>query len=153
MILHLRKFQDADLEEVVTMWHESKRAAYTYVPFQQSLTLDDDRNYFRDVIARESDVWLAEEDGHIQGMLAIKGDLMDQLFVRIGKQGQGIGTALLNKARELSPSGLKAFTFQKNAQARGFYEKHGFKSIRFGTSPPPENEPDVLYAWFPGANP
>jgi GNAT superfamily N-acetyltransferase len=153
MMLQLIKFQDEDLEEVVSMWHESKHAAFNYVPIQQSHTLDDDRNYFRNVITHECDVWLAEGGGEIHVMLALKGELIEQLFVRLGKQGLGVGSALLNKAREISPSGLQAFTFQKNAQARGFYARHGFKSVSYGTSPPPENEPDVLYVWLPVTNP
>jgi hypothetical protein len=33
--------------------------------------------------------------------------------------------------------------------ARSFYEKHGFFPVRFGISPPPESEPDVLSRWKP----
>ena len=61
----------------------------------------------------------------------------------------GVGTALLRKAAELSPDGLRLFTFQRNERARSFYEKHGFRVVKFGTSPPPENEPDVEYRWEP----
>lgn len=152
MSLHLREYQDSDLEMVVRMWHDSKRAAYKYVPVQQAYTLDDDRSFFLDVIIRKCDVWLAEQASQIDGMLAINGDLVDQLFVRTGKWGQGIGAALINHAQLLSPSALRAYTFQKNLRARGFYEKNGFKAIKFGISPPPENEPDVLYAWIPNSS-
>jgi hypothetical protein len=55
----------------------------------------------------------------------------------------------MRKARELSPRGLRLFTHQANAKARAFYEKEGFRVVRFGTSPPPESAPDVEYAWAP----
>jgi hypothetical protein len=29
------------------------------------------------------------------------------------------------------------------------YEKHGFKAVKFGLSPPPESAPDVEYRWRP----
>src|SRR5438128_893089 len=83
-------------------------------------------------------VWLAEVAGHLAGLLAIKDDYIDQLFVAVGLQRQGVGTALLLKAREHSPHRLRLYTFQKNAPARAFYEKHGFKAMRFGDSPAPE---------------
>ena len=69
----------------------------------------------------------------------------------VERQRQGVGTALLQKAREQSPRGLRLLTFQKNATARAFYEKHGFQVIRYGHSPAPENEPDVEYQWRPPA--
>jgi hypothetical protein len=50
---------------------------------------------------------------------------------------------------ELSPGGLRLFTFQRNVPARSFYEKYGFRAVRFGVSPAPENEPDVEYRWEP----
>jgi ribosomal protein S18 acetylase RimI-like enzyme len=119
---------------------------------QQSYTLEDDTGYFRDVVATECDVWLAEVNGRIVGLMAMKGSLIDQLFVDVDFQGQGVGTALLVKARERSPAGLQLYTFQKNVTAREFYERHGFTAVRFGASPPPENEPDVKYAWQPPRN-
>ena len=59
----------------------------------------------------------------------------------------GAGLALLGKARELSPGGLELHTHQQNAKARRFYEKHGFRAVRFGVSPPPESAPDAEYHW------
>jgi ribosomal protein S18 acetylase RimI-like enzyme len=53
---------------------------------------------------------------------------------------------LLAKAKERSPESLSLYTFQKNIPARTFYEKHGFKVIKFGISPD-EEEPDAYYEW------
>jgi ribosomal protein S18 acetylase RimI-like enzyme len=60
-----------------------------------------------------------------------------------------VGLALLETAQTLSPVGLELHTHIENHTARSFYEKHGFRVVRFGMSPPPENEPDVEYAWRP----
>ena len=35
------------------------------------------------------------------------------------------------------------------AASRAFYEKHGFRAVRFVVSPPPESEPDVEYQLRP----
>jgi hypothetical protein len=60
-----------------------------------------------------------------------------------------VGTARIERARSLSPGGLTLFTHQRNARARAFYEKCGFRVVRFGVSPQPESEPDVAYGWEP----
>ena len=62
-------------------------------------------------------------------------------------QRRGVGTALLERAKELAPEGLTLFTHQRNERARAFYERRGFRAVQFGVSPPPESEPDVKYAW------
>jgi GNAT superfamily N-acetyltransferase len=133
------------------MWRASKRAAFPYVEVQQRYTLENDAGYFRDVLAPECDIWLAEAGGRIVGLIALRDHLIDQLFVAVDAQRQGVGGALLEKARERSPDHLRAYTFQKNAPARAFFEKHGFEIVRAGLSPPPENEPDLEYAWGIGA--
>jgi GNAT superfamily N-acetyltransferase len=145
----LRPYLPADFDETVAVWRASKRAAFPYVEAQQRWTLEDDAGHFRRVISVEYEIWLAEAEGRILGLLARKGDFVDQLFVRPDLQRCGVGTALLRKAAELSPEGLRLFTFQRNRPARSFYEKHGFRAVKFGVSPPPENEPDVEYRLDP----
>src|SRR5262245_15187503 len=138
------------------MWHASKREAFSYVAAQQAYTLDDDRGYLRDSLSVQSAIWLAEIEADIVGFMAIKFDdaaagadaaLIDQLFVARGRQRAGIGTTLLGVAKQLFPNGLRLYTFQRNTTARAFYEQRGFTAVRFGVSPPPENEPDVEYRW------
>jgi ribosomal protein S18 acetylase RimI-like enzyme len=94
-------------------------------------------------------VWLAEVDGRLAGLIALKADFIDQLYVAVEQQRRGVGTALLQKAREQSSEGLRLYTLQKNLSARAFYEKHGFQAICYGVSPAPEHEPDVEYHWRP----
>ena len=147
--IHIRQYSPADLAPTVRLWRASKRDAFPYVEAQQRYTLAEDTTYFRDVVAVACVVWLAEVPGRLAGLLAMQDDYIEQLFVAVGLQRQGVGTALLQKAREHSPHGLRLYTFQKNARARAFYEKHGFKAVRYGYSPAPENEPDVAYQWCP----
>ena len=96
-----------------------------------------------------ADLWVAEERGQLLGYLARKDSYIDRLYVKPSAQRRGVGLALLKKARELSPTGLELHTHQENAKARRFYEKHGFRAVRFGVSPPPESAPDVEYHWRP----
>jgi hypothetical protein len=74
---------------------------------------------------------------------------IDQLYVLPASQGRGIGTALLQIAQRQSGQ-LCLWTFQRNNNARRFYERHHFKLVKQtdGTRNE-ENEPDAMYAWLP----
>ncbi|MEO8606074.1 MAG: GNAT family acetyltransferase [bacterium] len=149
-LIAARPYVAADLEPALDMWRRSKRAAFPYVALMQAHTLDDDRSFFRDHLAARCLIELAEIEGRIVGLLAQCGAVIDQLFVDVDWQRRGVGALLLDAAKQRAPGGLRLSTFQRNAGARAFYERHGFIAVRFGVSPAPENEPDVEYRW-PGA--
>lgn len=147
MPFSLRPYQPTDCEPLIQLWHESKKRAFPYVPFQQTLTLAQDRAFFeRRVLSRHA-IWVAHNDAELAGFFALYEDFINQLFVAIPFWRQGVGTILLNQAKQLSPDGLRLYTFQKNWPARHFYEQHGFRAVKFGLSPAPESEPDVEYRW------
>jgi len=144
--MRIRPYTEDDYEPTVALWREVSRVTYTFLTPH---TEDEDRAYFRNVIAVENDLWVAEDDGRIAGYLAIRQDYIDRLYVAVDRQGEGVGTALLEHAQRLSPTGLRLCTHQKNVQACRFYERRGFTALRYGLSPPPELEPDVEYGWRP----
>jgi len=59
----------------------------------------------------------------------------------------GIGSLLLGCAKEEMDE-IRLWTFQRNAGARAFYQRHGFTAEEEtdGTDNE-EREPDVLYHW------
>jgi ribosomal protein S18 acetylase RimI-like enzyme len=143
----IRDFAGSDFDELVARWHETNRVSYPYVRVHQEHTLDDARRFFRDAVLRECRVWVAERAPQAVGMLALHDSWIRQLAVFPSFQRQGVGTALLGKAREHSPQLLRLYTFQRNNAGRAFYEYHGFSVVALGTSPAPESEPDVEYRW------
>jgi GNAT superfamily N-acetyltransferase len=147
--LIIRPYRPADFEPVTDLWRCARLLAFPAVEARAGHTAEEDRRYFREVLQVKNDVWVAEVDGHPAAFMAIAADFIDQLYVAPGHQRQGVGRALIARARQLSPGGLRLFTFQSNASARAFYEKNGFRPARFGVSPPPESEPDVEYEWRP----
>jgi len=141
--------KDEDSEAIVQVWHTSGRMAYPFIERWQRFTLEQARSVFREEIASVCEIWVAETEDGIVGYLALKGSYVDRLYVSPNHQRYGVGTSLLQYAMERSPDGLELHTHQKNTQARAFYEKHGFVPVKYGISPPPENEPDVEYQWRP----
>ncbi|WP_439498078.1 GNAT family N-acetyltransferase [Bosea sp. (in: a-proteobacteria)] len=99
------------------------------------------------------EIWTARLDGQIVGFLALDGDELDQLYLRPGHYRRGIGSLLLDKAKERSPERLRLFTFQRNARARAFYEAHGFRIVDLNDGERnEEGEPDILFEWRPGGS-
>ena len=145
--LQIRLYQSSDLEPVLRLWREARLQAFPELETRMAHTPQDDRAHFRNVLLAQCEVWVAEKDSEVAGFLARRGQLVDQLFVRIDHQRQGIGTVLLDKAREQSPDRLHLYAFQSNRSACAFYERRGFKAVCYGVSPPPESEPDVEYEW------
>jgi GNAT superfamily N-acetyltransferase len=109
---------------------------------------DDVRGYFATHVVGSCELWVAEHEGALAGILVLDGDVVDQLYVEPGLTGRGIGSALLAVAKRERPQGLRLWAFQSNAGARRFYERHGFLEVRrTDGADNEERAPDVLYAY------
>jgi GNAT superfamily N-acetyltransferase len=72
------------------------------------------------------------------------------LYLDVGWTGRGIGSRLLDHAKERMPGGFSLWTFQANDRARRFYERHGLRAAEFGDgSGNEEGVADVRYEWQP----
>jgi len=145
--LLIRPYQSDDFEAVTSLWRRAREQALPEFQRTKGHTFEEDRVYFHDVILVNNDVWVAAVGGEAAAFMAISGDLIDQLYVDPAHQRSGLGKALLDHAKSLSPDRLWLFTLQINTVARAFYEKNGFRIVKLGVSPPPESEPDVEYRW------
>ncbi len=95
-------------------------------------------------------VWVAEREGRVVGYAALADQLLEHLYVEPDSQGQGVGSALLARAQLESPYRLELWTFQRNVQARRFYEQRGFRAVELTNGAEnEEREPDVRYVWEP----
>lgn len=144
-----------DAEQVASMWLRSWDCALPSV--RRAHSDDEVRGWVRAVLLPAGRTWVAESAGErgdrgaVVGMLTTHDGWVDQLFIDPAAQGRGIGSALLALARVRAeardPSGLQLWTFQVNARARRFYERHGFVAVEFTDGQGnEEREPDVRYA-------
>ncbi len=123
-------------------------AGMTYIPVLH--TEEDNREFIRDVMLPNNEVWVAEEDGRVVGFAGLGDDLLRHLWVHPDAQNRGAGAALLDKAKERRPGGFRLWVFQKNTGARRFYERHGFTLVELTDGQRnEEKEPDALYEWRP----
>ena len=149
----IRRFQDEDERAVVGVWFRSGKAAYTFLSSWQALTIEQAEAVFREIIRPRCDIWVGTRDARIVAYLAIIGSYIDRLYVDPTEWRNGWGSRFISFEKRICPDGLDLCTHQENDPARAFYEKHGFKAVRFGISPPPECPPDVEYHWRPNMRP
>ena len=104
-------------------------------------------------IAEHDEVWVAEKDGRLLGFIGIEhstnlgAPVLEKLYVEPAEQNRGVGAALLEKAKELSPDELYLWVFQQNP-ARRLYERSGFELVKLTDGAKNmEREPDALYRW------
>ena len=145
----IRELQEADESEVAGVWHRSGLAAYPYLPTWQALTLETAQYVFHNVIKAQCTIWVGTLIGQIVAYLAMNGSYIDRLYVDPSEWRKGWGTRFINLAKQLSPHNLELHTHQKNHAACALYERHGFRVVKFGISPPPESAPDIEYHWHP----
>lgn len=78
---------------------------------------------------------------------ARKDDWLENLYVAPAAWRSGLGSILLSRAMDSAPV-LQLWTFQRNAVARDFYARHGFRTVELTDGARNEEaEPDVRYVW------
>jgi GNAT superfamily N-acetyltransferase len=144
----IRRACAADAVAIAEVYIASRRAAARYFPTVHS---DDDiRGWFGSHVIPNLEVWVAEDAlaGRIIGMMALDGDMLEQLFIAPAWQRRGVGDGLLGVGKRERPAILRLWTFQKNTPAWRFYEARGFRAVEFTDgSRNEERAPDVLYEW------
>jgi GNAT superfamily N-acetyltransferase len=149
MEVALRPARPADASELAEIYLGAHADAMAYLP---KLHTDDEvRAWIRDVVVPGHEVVVAVGDGHLAGFAALDGDVLGHLYVHPALQRVGIGAALLARVKELRPDGFRLWVFQRNADARRFYERRGLRLVELTDGAGnEEREADALYEWRPG---
>jgi ribosomal protein S18 acetylase RimI-like enzyme len=143
----IRDYRPDDFDAVTILWRVAREKSLPEFQNAKGHFFFEDQNYFCDHILKENKLFVVESNQRSIAFMAMKDEFIDQLYVHPDHQHLGIGKALLDYARQLSPEHVWLYTLQINLNARAFYEKNGFIAEKFGISPPPESEPDVEYHW------
>ena len=143
----IRAYRPEDFDSVTILWRIAREKSLPDFQRAKGHFFHEDQEYFHDHILKQNQLWVVEIDHAPVAFMAIRDQFIDQLYVHPDYQNRGIGKALLDHARKLSPDHVWLYTLQINRNACAFYEKNGFVAEKFGISPPPESEPDVEYHW------
>lgn len=146
----IQKYSEEYAVDTVLMWRDSKEKA---IGQPEEHDFESHLYFLKNILSKGHEIFLTIETSTDKpiGILAVQvyEKSLDQLYIHVDFQNKGIGTMLLNKAKQLSPKSLKLFTFEVNKNAQQFYEKHDFKIIGRGIAEQ-EQLPDIEYKWIGG---
>ena len=145
-LLRTAKLTDAPV--IADVYLASRNTFLAYAPLAHSDA--DIHVWIETQLIPDASVTVAERGGEVVGFVAtaVEGPplWLDQLYVRPDSVGLGLGSKLLEHALAGVTQPVRLYTFQANAGARRFYERHGFKTVQFTDGQSNEEKcPDVLY--------
>jgi GNAT superfamily N-acetyltransferase len=144
----IRRATDADATAIAEIHLQSRRVAMPWLAVAH--TDEETHAWVAHVMLKHDEVWVAEADGVVVGYAALAPGWLEHLYIRPGRQGEGIGRRLLELAKERQPAELQLWAFAKNTKARRFYEAAGFALIEeTDGAGNEEREPDARYRWRP----
>jgi putative acetyltransferase len=135
----LRQYRAADEDAAVALWLRTWQAAYPDLDFAARLGWW--RARWRDELVAAARIVIAQARGGADtamiGFVTVDPAMryLDQLVVAPDFWRLGVGTALLEEARRLSPAGLDLDVNTDNTRAIGFYRRRGFDISGAGQNP------------------
>ena len=93
----------------------------------------------------QAEVYVAEDDRGINGFIGIAGDYIAGIFVDSSARTGGIGSQLLDHAKE-NRQKLSLSVYKKNVTAVSFYRKRGFQIDAEGVDPQ-TSESEYTMSW------
>lgn len=137
----IRKFKNNDLDVIMQIWKNENIKGHKFIPKEY---WENNYNYVKEILPNaEIYVYILKEN--IVGFIGLNEDYIEGIFVDSNNQCSGIGTSLVNKAKE-NRNSLTLSVYKKNANAINFYKKNGFivqnESIDKNT-----NEIEYIMTW------
>jgi len=129
--------------ELIAMWRASFEEAVGII---DPHPIEEQRAYFVREVLPLNTIRVATSRGQVVGFIAASQLSIAQLYVRRGCQRRGIGTLLVDWAKNQSRGSLWLYTFKRNARACSFYERSGFRAVAYGFEPMWQLD-DVKYEW------
>lgn len=139
MALKIRKYTGADLKGVLSSWENGSKLAH---PFLDEAFVEKVRHDIPDLYLPNAETWVADMDGTVVGFIALVFYQLDDdncnevgaFFVEPAFHGNGIGTALMDKAHSLHGD-LDVEVFKANPIGRRFYDRYGFHCLKESLHP------------------
>ena len=143
--------------EIVKLWRLSFQRAMGLPEHNRFSELSGHLDAFTRIDADGIHLLMDTDTSRIVAFMALSPGWIDHLYVQVERQGEGLGTRLLNEAKTSSAAGIQLYTFQRNERAQAFYLGHGFVEIERGFATAEDNPwatsraqlADILYAWRP----
>lgn len=121
----IRACRPADVETVLKIWLEASSRAHAFVDrsFWEARLAD-----MRELYLPAAQTWVHERDGTVVGFVSLLDDILAAIFVAPTEQGRGVGSALLQHAKQ-SREQLSLTVYAANEASIAFYRRHGFEVV------------------------
>ncbi|MAY02972.1 MAG: GNAT family N-acetyltransferase [Gammaproteobacteria bacterium] len=123
--VQIRKYENSDLDAVLSSWETATRLAH---PFMTDEFIAQERKNVAEVYIPNTDTWVVDIDGNIEGFIALMGNEVGAIFLQPEYHGKGVGKALMDKAQALHGD-LEVEVFKENSIGRKFYSRYGFEHL------------------------
>lgn len=117
----IRKFQAADIEQVMQIWLNGNIGAHPFIPQKY---WEDNFDMVQEQMAK-ADVTVCESAGEILGFIGLVDSYIAGIFVDENHRSLGIGKQLLDYAKR-AHTRLSLSVYVKNERAEAFYLREGF---------------------------
>lgn len=124
----IREFKSSDTEIIMQIWLQENINAHSFISRQY---WEDHYDYVKSILPN-AQIYVYTESNGILGFLGMNGCYIEGLFIKSEMQNKGLGTALLNTAKQKN-SKLTLSVYKNNIKAIGFYHKNGFSIIEENT--------------------
>ncbi|MEU6670083.1 GNAT family N-acetyltransferase [Streptomyces sp. NPDC046727] len=146
-LVRIRAAGVSDAADIARIHMASRAATMPYLP-PQKRNHEQVTRWVEEVILKESHTWVAVRGAELLGYAALKGDLLEHLYLRPDVLRRGVGTLLLDEVKRNCPGRLILHVFELNTGARQFYAHHGFTVLeRTDGSRNMEHLPDQTLEW------
>lgn len=148
-MIQARRATAGEAEDVARLYLRCRKAAVPEIPpvaHSDQAVL----RWMAQRITAGEECWVTSDATGVTGLMLLEPGWIDQLYIRPDRIGLGLGSRLVEVAKDEMPKGLQLWTFQSNRRAQRFYERHGFRSVEFTDGDGnEERSPDIRYEWAP----
>jgi ribosomal protein S18 acetylase RimI-like enzyme len=143
--------------ELVKLWRGAFQRAMAIEEHNRFNELSGHLDFFATIDPASLHVLLDTTTSEIVGFMALSDGYLNHLYVHVDRQGQGLGSRLIDHAKSRCPERIELHTFQRNTSAQKFYLSHGFREIERGFAASEDNPwatspdqlADIRYRWEP----
>lgn len=121
----IRPYRDSDRDALLDVWYRASQVAHSFLSPE---FFENERRQIAEDWLPVAETKVYEKDGRLVGFLSLVGNEVGGIFVDPDHQGQGVGRALMDAARDTRPL-LELDVFEANEAGRRFYDAYGFEFV------------------------
>lgn len=123
--IEIHKITEGDIPKIVDIWYDASIKAHNFIPDNY---WEENKELMKSKYIPMSETYKAIQRAQILGFVCLTEEYLAAIFVKPEFQGKGIGSLLLNTAKNLRNT-LKLKVFCKNMDSVEFYKSRGFSVI------------------------